>query len=160
MVFRGSKKYPGENVFDQFIQKSGGDTYAGADLDDTSFSFETHEEFLDESLDRFSQIFKAPQMLKETMIREREAVDSEFILVKNDDDARCAQLLLSFGQRTHPSSTFLWGNLKTLKENIADDELYRKAHDFRKLHYSAHRMYLSLQSNRSLDNLQVFLLMK
>ena len=155
MVDMGSKKYPDENEYFRFIWKTGGEIYAGVDLDSTLFSFETYEEYLDEALDRFSQMFKAPLMLKEAMTRERETVDSEFEIKKTDDATRNAEVVSSIGQTNHPSSIFTWGNLKTLKHNISDDELYHKAHDFRKRHYSAHRMYVCLQSNQSLDNLQV-----
>lgn len=155
MIFMGSEKYPSENEFDQYMQKSGGFDNADTDLEETSFYFETREEFLDGALDRFSNLFKAPLMLKEAMTREREAVESEFTSKKNEEYTRREQLLSSIGQLTHPSSIFAWGNLKTLKDNIADDELYEKVHEFRKRHYSAHRMYLCLQSYLPLDDLQV-----
>lgn len=151
----GSEKYPTENSFDQFMQKSGGFDNADTDFDETSFYFETREEFLDEALDRFSQFFKAPLMLKEAMTREREAVESEFASKKHGEDNRRGQLISLLGQASHPSSIFAWGNLQTLKENVNDDDLYKKVHEFRKRHYSAHRMYLCLQSNLPLDNLQV-----
>lgn len=155
MIFMGSEKYPTENGFDQFMQKSGGFDNADTDFDETSFYFETREEFLEEALDRFSQFFKAPLMLKEAMTREREAVESEFTSKKNGEDVRREQLLASIGQPKHPSSIFPWGNLETLKQNIDDDALYQKVHEFRNRHYSAHRMYVCLQSNKSLDDLQV-----
>lgn len=155
MIFMGSAKYPSENEFDQFMQKSGGFDNADTDFDETSFYFETREEFLDEALDRFSQFFKEPLMKKEAMTREREAVDSEFSSKKNGEDVRRSQLLSLIGQSNHPSSIFAWGNLETLKNNIKDDDLYEKVHEFRNKHYSAHRMYLCLQSNLSLDSLQV-----
>lgn len=154
MVFKGSTKYPGEIDFYEFIRKRGGDTYARTDYDHTAFGFKAYEEILDESLDRFTQFFKAPLMPKESLIREREAIESEFTWRKNDDDARRAHLLSSLAETTHPTSIFRCGNLKTLKEHIDDDELYRKAHEFRNRYYSAQRMYLSLQSNQSLDSLQ------
>lgn len=150
----GSEKYPSENDFDQFMQKSGGFDNADTDFDETSFYFETREEYLEAALDRFSQFFKAPLMLKEAMTREREAVESEFTSKKNSENNRRGQLLSSIGQSTHPSSIFAWGNLKTLKESIDDDDLYQRVHEFRKRHYSAHRMYLCLQSRLSLDKLQ------
>lgn len=155
MIFMGSEKYPSENEFDQFMQKSGGFDNADTDFDETSFYFEAREEFLDEALDRFSQFFKAPLMLKEAMTREREAVESEFASKKNGEDVRRGQLLSLIGQPFHPSSIFAWGNLETLKDNIEDDVLYQRVHEFRKRHYSAHRMYMCLQSNLSLDDLQV-----
>lgn len=150
----GSEKYPSENEFDQYMQKAGGFDNADTDYEETSFYFESREEFLDGALDRFSHLFKAPLMLKEAMTREREAVESEFISKKNAEDVRREQLIASIGQPTHPASIFAWGNLKTLKHNIDDNDLYEKVHEFRKRHYSAHRMYVCLQSILPLDDLQ------
>lgn len=154
MIFMGSEKYPNENDFDSYMQKAGGFDNADTDFEETSFYFETRDAFLDGALDRFSYFFKAPLMLKEAMTREREAVESEFASKRNDEDIRREQLLSMIGQSKHPLSTFAWGNLITLKDNIDDDILYEKVHEFRKRHYSAHRMYLCLQSRRSLDELQ------
>lgn len=154
MVFKGSKKHPGEIDFYQFMRKTGGDTHARTNYDNTDFGFEAYEEFLDEALDRFTQLFRAPLMPKESLLREREAVEWEFASRKNDDNERHTRLLSSLAETTHPASVFRCGNLKTLKENIDDNELYRRAHEFRNRHYTAHRMYLVLQSNLALDNLQ------
>lgn len=150
----GSEKYPSENEFDHFIKKAGGSDNAATDFEDTSYYFEVREECLDGAMDRFSQFFKAPLMLKEAMQRERQAVESEFAQKMNGEGVRRDQLIASLGQPDHPSSIFSWGNLKTLKENIDDESLYQKVHEFRRRHYSAHRMYLCLQSRFSLDDLQ------
>lgn len=73
---------------------------------------------------------------------------------KNTDSTRIDQLLGSLAQKNHPASTFTWGNLKTLKESVSDDDLYAKVHEFRKLHYVADKMHLCLQSRLPLDDLQ------
>lgn len=151
----GSEKYPSENEFDQFVKKAGGFGNADTDFDETSFYFEVREQCLDGALDRFSQFFKAPLMLKEAMTREREAVESEFSSKMNGEGVRRDQLLASLGNEDHPSSIFSWGNLKTLKENIEDDALYQRVHEFRRRHYSAHRMFVAIQARLPLDELQV-----
>lgn len=61
------------------------------------------------------------------------------------DSCRKEQLLASFAQREHPASKFIWGNIKTLRDDIADDKLYQELHRYRKRHYSAHRMTLAVQ---------------
>lgn len=155
MVLMGSEKYPIENSFEQFMQKSGGFLNAETDFDETVFYFRVREEFLDEAIDRFSQFFKAPLLLKDGMARERQAVDSEFSSKKNGELIRRGHLLAMLGQSNHPSTTFACGNQKTLQENINDDILYQRVHDFRKRHYSAHRMYVCVQSKLPLDDLQV-----
>lgn len=151
----GSEKYPNENGFEEFIQKSGGFCNADTGYEETTFYFRIREQFLDEALDRFSNLFKAPLLLKDSMIREREAVDSEYSAKKNGEASRRHQILALLSQAEHPFRKFICGNLKTLKENVDDDVLFSKVHDFHRRHYSAHRMYVCVQSKQSLDGLQV-----
>uniref|UniRef100_A0A336LDD6 CSON003781 protein n=1 Tax=Culicoides sonorensis TaxID=179676 RepID=A0A336LDD6_CULSO len=154
MIFMGSEKYPIENDFDQFINKCGGSSNADTDCEETSFYFEVTETHLDEALDRFSQLFIAPLMSRNAMEREKQAVDSEFQQKINIDESRREQLLAELGNKNHPCSSFTWGNFKTLRENIDNDTLYKKTHEFRKRHYSGHRMYVALQARKDLDSLQ------
>jgi nardilysin len=155
MIFMGSSKYPSENEYDSYIKKCGGSDNAETNYEETSFYFEIAEKYLDGAMDRFSQLFTEPLMLKDTMSREREAVDSEFQSTINSEGARQNQLMVSFGHTAHPCTVFAWGNLKTLKDNIDDEALYQRVHDFRKRHYSAHRMTLCVQARLPLDVLEV-----
>ena len=86
------------------------------------------------------------------MEREMEAVESEFQNTINDDDTRIMQLCASYANG--PFKTFTWGNLKTLKEGINNDELYEAVHAFRRKHYIANRMYLCVESAECLDDVQ------
>lgn len=70
------------------------------------------------------------------------------------DSYRKEQLLASFSQPNSPVNKFLWGNLITLRDNIDDDKLYDMVHDFRKRHYSAHRMTLAIQARLPLSALE------
>ncbi|XP_022917884.1 nardilysin-like [Onthophagus taurus] len=158
MVFMGSKKYPRENEFDSFIKKRGGSDNASTDCELTTFHFETMDKHLFNGLDRFAQFFIDPLMHKESMTREREAIESEFQIALPSDNFRKEQLLMSLFNPEVPICTFSWGNLKTLKDNINDDDLYLRLHEFRKRHYSAHRMTLAIQGRFSLDTLQSFVL--
>lgn len=155
MIFMGSKKYPNENEFEQYIKRSSGFDNAETDCEETFYYFEVSEKYLDGALDRFSNLFKEPLMLKECMKREREAVESEFQSKMQKNDVRREQLLSSLGNANHPSSIFTWGNRKTLQENVSDDELHCRVHEFRKRHYSAHRMYVCIQARLPLDDIQV-----
>lgn len=151
----GSEKYPNENEFDQYIKRSSGFDNAETDCEETFFYFEVSEKYLGGALDRFANFFKKPLMLKECMTRERQAVESEFQSKKHKNDVRREQLLASLGNPDHPSSIFGWGNLKTLRDNISDDELHSRVHEFQKRHYSAHRMYVCIQARLPLDTIQV-----
>lgn len=150
----GSEKYPAENELSEFLSKHGSYLNAHTDLDETAFYLDVQERYFDKALDIFSSLFKAPLMLKEAMTREREAVDSEFTSSKYDDTFRHEQCLAAMGESDHPYNGFACGNLITLKNNLDDQELHAKAHEFRRRHYSAHRMHLCLQARMSLDELQ------
>jgi nardilysin len=148
----GSEKFPKENEFDEFISSNGGSDNALTECEYTMFYFEIVEEHLAGAVERFAQLFISPLMLRNSMEREMEAVESEFQNNINDDDTRIMQLCASFANG--PVGTFTWGNLKTLKEGISNDELYSAVHDFRRKHYIANRMHLCVESSSSLDDLQ------
>ncbi|XP_018577073.1 nardilysin [Anoplophora glabripennis] len=97
-------------------------------------------------------------MKKEAMGREREAIDSEFQMALPSDDMPKEQLLCSLANPNSPVNSFGWGNLKTLRDNISDDKLYEGVHEFRKRHYSAHRMTLAIQARLPMETLQTYVL--
>lgn len=105
-------------------------------------------------MDRFAQFFISPLMKREAMTREREVIHSEFEMSLPSDGSRREQILALFAPSGHPAGKFLWGNLTTLRDNISDEVLYEKVHEFRKRHYSAHRMTLAVQARLSLDTLE------
>jgi nardilysin len=104
-------------------------------------------------ISRFANQFISPLLLKDTMQREREAVDSEYQSMISNDMILILHILKSFINEEHPASQFNCGNLKTLKENITDDDLHAELVGlFEK--YAASKMFLAVQSKRSLDRLQ------
>ncbi|CAB3220382.1 unnamed protein product [Arctia plantaginis] len=155
MVFMGSAKYPKENEFDSFVKKKGGSDNASTDCEVTTFYFEIQEKNLPRAMDMFSQFFVSPLMMKEAMQREREAIESEFAIASPSDSNRKDQLLSSLFPEGHPARTFTWGNLRSLRDDINDDEkLHKAAHEFRKRHYSAHRMTVAVQARMDLSALE------
>lgn len=74
------------------------------------------------------------------------------------DASKKEQLLFSLAKPDSPANSFSWGNLITLRDNIEDDLLYEGVHEFRKRHYSAHRMTLAIQARLPLDTLQSYVL--
>ncbi|KAL3267871.1 hypothetical protein HHI36_007012 [Cryptolaemus montrouzieri] len=97
--------------------------------------------------------------MKETaMTREREAIESEFQIALPKDSYRKEQLLCSLAKPDCPVNSFSWGNLITLRDNVTDEKLYADVHEFRKRHYSAHRMTVAIQARLSMEELQGFVL--
>lgn len=154
MIFMGSEKYPAENEYTEFVNSNGGDANAQTEHEYTVYFLNVIENKLPESLDRFSQLFISPLLLHGSMQRERESVDSEFHNVYKNDQVRYKNFMVSLMYDNQRGNIFEWGNLKTLKDDINDEDLFKSLHDFRKKYYVAKRMYLSVQSTSELDDLQ------
>ena len=60
MLFMGTKKFPGENDFSEFLNKNAGYSNAYTDLDSTNYYFEVNNENFEPALDRFSEFYINP----------------------------------------------------------------------------------------------------
>lgn len=153
MLFMGSEKYPEESGYNDFVTANGGSNNAMTENEHTTYFFSVTETSFSEALDRFAQQFISPLLLKDALQRERESVDSEFQMASKDDYVRLGAFLKTLVNLSHPASTFDYGNLTTLKDDITDDELFDSIREFFKK-YVANNMFLTVQSNRALDELQ------
>lgn len=154
LLFMGSQKHEKENDFDQFIKMRCGFDNAMTEVEFTTFYFSIVENHLSGALDRFSQFFISPLMLPASMEREMEAVDSEFQNNINMDIFRVNQIYASMVRDEHPASNFTWGNLKTLKDGIDRERLYKIVHEFRRKFYRSNLMNICIQSSLDHDVLQ------
>ena len=77
MLFNGTTKYPDENEFMSFTSKHGGFTNAYTSHNHTCYFYTIQSDYLDHSLDIFGQFFISPLMKKDSVNREKEAVDAE-----------------------------------------------------------------------------------
>ncbi len=72
----------------------------------------------------------------------------EFQTSIQKDADRLQQLLCTLAKPGHPYSKFVWGNAKSLKENIKDKgiDLCKRLREFYRQMYSSHYMTLAVQS--------------
>ncbi|KAH7024472.1 peptidase M16 inactive domain-containing protein [Microdochium trichocladiopsis] len=172
LLFMGSEKYPADNDFKSFIGSHAGASNASTSpcatvyhfqvtADDTKASGDSESQQPGPSpfygaLDRFSQFFTSPLFLASTVDREINAVDSEFKLKYQSDDRRLFQLGRSLSNPQHPYNGFSTGNLKTLRDEPAEQgiEMRKRFVDFHRTHYSANLMKLCVLGKESLDTLQ------
>ncbi|KAM7347169.1 nardilysin-like isoform 1-T3 [Cochliomyia hominivorax] len=155
MLFMGSEKYPVENSFDKHLTKYGGMNNACTEGETTMYYFEVPEQHLESSLEHLVAQIMEPLLLEESMTREREAVESEYQLSLNNDEIRRFQLMQSLGSEHFPHNSFIWGNLKSLKEDIESEQALNKTlREFYKRHYSAHRMFACIQSQLPLQQME------
>lgn len=78
MLFTGSKKYPKEGEYHEFIQQNGGMANAYTTCYFTNYMLSVKPDMLIEAVDRFSRFFTEPTLTRDCTEREINAVDSEF----------------------------------------------------------------------------------
>lgn len=174
MLFMGTTKYPVENQYDAFLSKNSGSDNAYTELEHTMYHMEVSQEKLFQALDMLSQFFISPLMLKDSVERELNAIESEFQLSKNSDECRLQQLLChdcslqgsdgttgsgsatSGAHKKHPFARFSWGNIESLK-NIPEKngvDMMKELRKFYNRHYYAQNMALVVIGAYSLDELE------
>lgn len=138
MLFNGTKKYPKEGYFSEFISKNGGMTNAYTSHNHTCYYYTVQSSAFNQSLDIFSQFFTNPLIDKDSVSREKEAVNAEHIKNMANDAWRSQEILRKACLQTHPIQKFGTGSNKTLDvPNI--DKLVR---EFYETHYSSDLMTL------------------
>ncbi|CAG5123580.1 unnamed protein product, partial [Candidula unifasciata] len=148
-VFMGSKKYPKENFWDEFLANNGGESNAWTDCERTCFYFVCHQHSFNKALDIFAQFFISPLFLKQAVDREIMAVDSEWQMLAINDRERMRNLIAyELVEEGHPMGKFMAGNVKSLKEDPEKNgiNVYEQLHSFYVKMYSAHYMTLVVHS--------------
>lgn len=171
LLFMGTKKYPAENAYNQYLSANSGHSNAYTGATSTNYYFEvagkpsddgeasdTNPSPLFGALDRFAQFFIEPLFLESTLDRELRAVDSENKKNLQNDSWRLHQLEKSLSNPRHPYCHFSTGNFEVLKTEpeSCGVNVRQKFIDFHEKHYSANRMKLVVLGREPLDVLQTW----
>ena len=149
LLFMGTKKYPVENDYDDYLQKNGGNSNAFTKEDKTVYYFYVNNDAYEGALDRFSQFFISSKFSENSVEKEINAVDSEFSKNKNNDVWRFDQLFKSELNPQSPFIQFSTGNKQTLNHPDIRDRLLKMYNKY----YTSEIMTLCLYSNMSIDDL-------
>ncbi|XP_072026752.1 insulin-degrading enzyme-like [Amphiura filiformis] len=155
MLFLGTKKYPSENEYTQFLNAHGGFSNAYTNNEHTNYYFDVAHEHLAGALDRFAQFFHSPLFNQDTQEREVNAVDSENEKNIKNDSWRCFQLEKATCKDGHPFTKFNTGNKKTLVAIPAEKNIDVRAEllKFHDTYYSSNIMGLVVIGRESVDEL-------
>ena len=156
LLFMGTEKYPDEAEYDNFLNTHGGYSNAHTAAEHTNFHYEIPSEYLQQSLDIFSQFFISPLFLESCVERELNAIDSEYMNYFNNDYRRITEVTKHLSSSKHPYHHFFIGNFESLGVTPQEHgiDIRSALIDFYKMHYSANLMRLAVYGNYSLDNLQ------
>jgi len=125
MLFQGTKTYPEDNAYKQYVARHGGSTNASTSGERTTFQFDVVDAAFEGALDRFGRFFVEPLLLETCVEREMHAVDAEHSKNLNDDGRRAYQVLRESANSAHPFKNFSTGCLETLKLPDVRDRLLR-----------------------------------
>src|SRR3569833_611341 len=167
----GTKKYPEENAYSQYLSANSGTSNAYTLSTSTTYYFDVSAKPDDDgvptaanpspfyiALDRFAQFFIEPLFLASSLDRELRAVDSENKKNLQNDQRRLHQLEKSLSNPAHPFCHFATGNfevLKTIPESRGIN-IREKFIEFYEKHYSANRMKLVVLGREFLDLLDAW----
>lgn len=156
MLFLGTKRYPKENEYSEYLSQHGGASNAYTAMENTNYYFDITHPYLEGALDRFSQFFVAPLFTETATDRELTAVHNEHGKNIQQDPWRLYQLLKSTSNPKHPFSKFATGSLETLKDLPKSKGIDTRSEmlKFHEQFYSASIMKLSVLGRESLDQLE------
>jgi insulysin len=146
MLFMGTKKYPGEDEFFQYISDHGGSANAYTASDHTVYLFASSNDSFLESLDRISHFFIDPLFPVASVQRELKAVDQENDKNIQNDGWRQWMIVKETGNPLHPNRKFSTGNASTLGQ-IPIDVL----RNWYNSHYSPDQMQAIIYTNLPLE---------
>ncbi|XP_076025376.1 insulin-degrading enzyme isoform X2 [Genypterus blacodes] len=155
MLFLGTKKYPKENEYSQFLSEHAGSSNAFTSGEHTNYYFDVSHEHLEGALDRFAQFFLCPLFDESCKDREVNAVDSEHEKNLMNDAWRLFQLEKATGNPNHPFSKFGTGNKLTLETRPSKEgiDIRQELLKFHSTYYSSNLMGLCVLGRESLDDL-------
>ena len=159
MLFLGTKDYPKEGSFEEFLSSNGGSSNAYTAGEDTVYHFTLQaeaDERLKEGLKRFGSFFTSPLFTEGATGRELNAIESENSKNLQSDNFRTYQIEKERQNLDHPHSKFFTGNKKTLLEDTkkAGINLREELIQFYNRYYSANQMTLAVVGPQSLDTLK------
>ncbi|EGR31622.1 insulin-degrading enzyme, putative [Ichthyophthirius multifiliis] len=148
MLFMGTKKYPIQNEFSQFLNQNSGSDNAYTDMMNTNYYYDIKNDQLQNSLDRFSQFFIEPLFDETCVEKEIQAIESEHQLGLNDDSNRHWEIFKSLSEKNSNFNQYGGGCLETLQKPTIRQDLI----DFYEKYYSSNLMNLVIYG---VDDIQI-----
>jgi len=154
MLFTGTKKFPTEGGYHEFIEQNGGHSNAYTLCYFTNYMFEISPEKFNEALDRFSRFFYEPLLTQDCTDREINAVDSEFQGGMTNPWWRYIGIMNQSANPDHPFHVAC-GNNKVLKDEPKERgiDLYEEMVKLYESCYSANGMTLVIIGRESVAEL-------
>ncbi|KAL5492063.1 STE23_1 [Sanghuangporus weigelae] len=126
LLFMGTKQFPKENEYDEYLTRNNGESNAFTSACDTTFFFSVASNALQGALERFSAFFYSPLFSESCVTRELNAIDSENSSYLQDDDWRVGHVVNTLARPGHPLRRSGIGNKKTLMKGARSGKASRQ----------------------------------
>lgn len=126
MLFLGSRKYPKESYYREFISNNGGKCNAWTYWNFTYYHLDIVHEKYEQAMDILANLLGDPIIDTEVAKREIWAVNSEHYVNSSSNVVRYHTLLRDLANPQHVFSKYLLGNLRTLQvvnNKYSDDQI-------------------------------------
>ena len=143
MIFLGTKKYPESNYFGRYVQVHGGQYNAFTGLTDSTFYYKIPNQYLEQSLDMFGQLFSSALLDKKYLQREIGVLNEELQVFMHRDGTKLERLLRYVSNRNHTFFKFSCGSFDTLEKK----DIHRQLKEFYQELYSSHLVSLNMKYN-------------
>lgn len=147
LLFLGTKKYPDETSFDNFMAMYDGSNNAFTEQEHTVFYNEIGHAGFDEGMDRFAQFFIAPLFKQEMVGRELNAVNSEHEKNIPDQGRQLWEIMRGTANEDSVISRFYTGTVDTLHHG--DNKTVAALKKYHEENYCGPRMNLVMVANMS-----------
>lgn len=149
MLFMGTEKYPEVNMFMEYLNQHNGSTNAYTAHEHTTYYCDIDSEYLGTMADMFSQFFISPLFKADTVDKEINAVNSEYLNSLNSKAFRLEALCKNFIKKGNPEGRFNCGNSETLRQENGLEEVI----NLWKTKYSSNLMSLVICGSGNVENL-------
>lgn len=153
MLFLGTKKYPSESEYEDFLGKHGGEFNAYTSQENTNFFFDVQPKYFEDTLDRFAQFFISPMLTESATGREMKAVNAEHSKNLQNDGWRFEQVKQALSNEKMPFHKFGTGSLETLNAVPHAEMRKRLVKDWTE-HFVAENLKLCILDKAPLDDME------
>lgn len=148
LLFMGSKKYPNQNAYHDYVIQHGGEDNAFTTHDMTCYYISLDSQFLEKGVDMLSWFFREPLLSDEHIDSEKNIINSEHEKNIASDYWIVEDLLKKF-IKNKKFNKFGTGNLTSLKGITRKDFM-----DFYEKYYTTDNMYVCITDNISIIEMQ------
>ncbi len=152
----GSSKYPEEDKFSKSVSLNNGYTNAMTGNELTAYYFTSTHSGFPTVLDIWSQFFKSPLLKEDSLNREAEAVNSEYVNSLSNEEFRTSYIIKLMMNPSNPSAWFNVGSLDSLLRSPArfGIKISSEVRKFYEKYYVTQNMKAMLVGNFSIEELQ------